>query len=305
MKTKIIVKRLLLALVLAACWLGLGGCIVLPEFSTTVRSPDVRGRVVDLETREPVENVRIFWHDYTNEMTTTDTNGNFHLPGVNNRHYLYVGCYAGIYGWGGAHYPQGATPCYSIGINHPDYWDGYSIARSYSMAKSDGDLQPGSDRTGAHQVLGDILLRSQYPQLTQQLIDASRKGDLAAMNLLITEHPKLVEKTMGKTSGSTSPLHLAADNGDVDVIRVLLAHGANVNARNSGGMTPLMDASLNGRTEVVKLLLANRADVSLKDYSSNTALDYARGGHWPEVERILKGQGEQTHENLHNQAPPK
>jgi ankyrin repeat protein len=39
-----------------------------------------------------------------------------------------------------------------------------------------------------------------------------------------------------------TPLHLAAFHGKIDVLRVLLAHGARTDLKNSGGQTPLMMA---------------------------------------------------------------
>lgn len=62
------------------------------------------------------------------------------------------------------------------------------------------------------------------------------------------------------------PLHLAACKGHVEVAKLLLAAGANINAvtesgRAGGGWTPLSGAVGNNRKEMVKFLLANGADV--------------------------------------------
>ena len=42
-----------------------------------------------------------------------------------------------------------------------------------------------------------------------------------------------------------------------------------------GGITPLMMAALRGNLEVVKVLLAAGADVNMKDHKGKTAVDYA------------------------------
>ena len=62
-----------------------------------------------------------------------------------------------------------------------------------------------------------------------------------------------------------TPLHWAAVGGHKDVVELLLAHGAEVNARYSDGYTPLHYAAANGHKDVVELLLANEADVNAKD----------------------------------------
>ena len=284
MKRRNILKQRLLAIVLAVCCLRLAGCVA-PDFSTTVRSPDVRGRVVDTETGEAVQNARIYWTLYTNEVTTTDGSGNFHLPGASNHHYLKTRLYAGIYGIAEDTYPQDARPCNAIVITHPGY-DPYDSEASFQV-RDDRYLKPGSDKTSSQLVLRDIRLRSLHHPFSRQLADAADQGDMAAVNLLIAEHPGLVNATEGNPMDST-PLHFAAHNGHTDVIRVLLAHGANINARGFHGVTPLMDAAAIGQTEAVTLLLANHADPSLKDYSGKTALDFAHEGQWTKIEAMLK-----------------
>lgn len=47
-----------------------------------------------------------------------------------------------------------------------------------------------------------------------------------------------------------SALHLASGNGEVDIVRLLLARGADVNAENNLGSTPLNRAAVAGRDEV-------------------------------------------------------
>lgn len=54
--------------------------------------------------------------------------------------------------------------------------------------------------------------------------------------------------------GGYAPLHMAAAQGDKDVVRLLLAHGANVDARTGDGRTPREIALDHGRKEVASLL---------------------------------------------------
>ena len=52
---------------------------------------------------------------------------------------------------------------------------------------------------------------------------------------------------------------LASETGHIDVVRLLLENGADVDSHHNGGWTALMPASQNGHLEVVHLLLQNRA----------------------------------------------
>jgi len=72
------------------------------------------------------------------------------------------------------------------------------------------------------------------------------------------------------------PIHTAARCGDVDMIRVLVNHGANVNEQCQGGGTALHKAARGGRRDVVKaLLLEFQADPSLSLENGNLPIHTA------------------------------
>mmetsp|Transcript_39393 Transcript_39393/g.92606 ORF Transcript_39393/g.92606 Transcript_39393/m.92606 type:complete len:112 (-) Transcript_39393:15-350(-) len=75
-------------------------------------------------------------------------------------------------------------------------------------------------------------------------------------------------------------LHRAVSNGHVEMTQVLLAAGADVNARNVDGKTPLHFAVnlKDGRVELVQILLAAGADVDSKDRMGITPLAVAKHG---------------------------
>lgn len=65
--------------------------------------------------------------------------------------------------------------------------------------------------------------------------------------------------------------------GQIGVVRLLVARGANVNAVNSRSMSPLMIAVRRNQPMVMKAILSVKPDLSLVDSQGRTALSYARG----------------------------
>lgn len=78
-----------------------------------------------------------------------------------------------------------------------------------------------------------------------------------------------------------SPLRDAVVHGDIQMIRLLLNHGANPNSKNEreNGSTPLVAAAARGEPidypPIIKLLLEKGADLDIKDNEGKTALWYA------------------------------
>lgn len=50
----------------------------------------------------------------------------------------------------------------------------------------------------------------------------------------------------------TRPLHLAAEEGNADVAKLLLSHGADVDAEDAGGETPLDHAVSEATAEMIR-----------------------------------------------------
>jgi ankyrin repeat protein len=76
------------------------------------------------------------------------------------------------------------------------------------------------------------------------------------------------------------PLDRFADYGNVDGIRLVLAAGAEVDARDFAGATALMAAAENGEADCVALLLDHGADASIRTEDGSTAASLAaRRGH--------------------------
>ena len=94
--------------------------------------------------------------------------------------------------------------------------------------------------------------------------------------------------TATDASGAT-PLHWAALHGDLEFARLLLEHGADIQAREPGeGMTPLHVAAAGGDTDLVKLLLERGADAGARDRAGRRPLDVARMSNCAEAADVLR-----------------
>jgi len=85
------------------------------------------------------------------------------------------------------------------------------------------------------------------------------------------------------------PLHSAAAGRHLDVVRLLLANGADVNAEQQGGFTALHAAAQNGQVEMIQLLLANGAKVDALTFDRKTPADFARERGHAEALSLLGG----------------
>jgi ankyrin repeat protein len=115
------------------------------------------------------------------------------------------------------------------------------------------------------------------------LLIASRNGDAAMIDALIGAGADANNAT---TNGTTA-LMLASAAGKVDAVKLLLAKGANVNAKeNVKGETALTFAAAYGRPDVVRELTAHHADVSVTTKSQDLA-SFAK----EEQERLIAERG--------------
>ena len=98
---------------------------------------------------------------------------------------------------------------------------------------------------------------------------------------------RLIERGADVNKPGWTPLHYAATNGHVAVIRLLLEKHAYIDAAAPSGTTPLMMAAHYGTPEAVKVLLDEGADPMLKNLQGLSAIDFAnRAGRKESAELI-------------------
>jgi len=105
---------------------------------------------------------------------------------------------------------------------------------------------------------------------------------------LVKEFLKKDKTLVGsRTKTSETALHLAARRGNLKVVEVLLANGADVNACDANDFMPLHRAAMCGHTRVVSLLLQHKADAKARTAENMTALEYARYARYEDVVKLL------------------
>jgi ankyrin repeat protein len=90
----------------------------------------------------------------------------------------------------------------------------------------------------------------------------------------ITARNGITKRGRCKTLGNT-PIHSAVWYNRVDVLKVLVRAGGDVNAKNDDGTAPLHDAAGFSYAETVRTLVDLGVNTNLRDGSGRTALDHA------------------------------
>jgi ankyrin repeat protein len=118
---------------------------------------------------------------------------------------------------------------------------------------------------------------------------ASFFGQKEAVELLLENGAEV--NAAAVNSQRVMPLHSAVAGPHFEIAKLLLEHGALVNAEQEGGFTPLHGACQNGQVEMVKLLLDNGAEVNALSHEGRSALYFAREGSHTQVVELLEAAG--------------
>lgn len=145
----------------------------------------------------------------------------------------------------------------------------------------------------------DIDNRNEYPLCgVSALLTASIRGDVEIVKLLVARGAKAES---GSFEGTTTPL--AACAGEqvteftekrMEIVKLLLDNGHDVEACNEHGARPLMSAAHHGREDLVKLLLDRGASVNARDdpeHNGTSALDEAAYDGCLHLVRLLLDRG--------------
>jgi ankyrin repeat protein len=115
------------------------------------------------------------------------------------------------------------------------------------------------------------------------LIVASDYGQVEVVRMLV-ERGINVDAANGE---GVTPLMYASQNGDTAIMAYLITHGADVNARPFNQVTPLIGATRRGHYDAVRLLLESGAEVDARDELDLTSLMHASAYDYPEIVELL------------------
>jgi ankyrin repeat protein len=109
-------------------------------------------------------------------------------------------------------------------------------------------------------------------------------------HLLLTTIAAVVLVGCGESVPDISIHDAIVLGGDIEAVKQHLAAGVDVNAKDDDGGTPMYWAAVNGRKEIVELLIAKGADVNAKSKRGTPLHFAAKGGH-REVAKLLIAKG--------------
>lgn len=127
-------------------------------------------------------------------------------------------------------------------------------------------------------------------------VDAKNKaGDTALQIALLAGRTQVADVLLahGASLDADALLLRAARQGtpDRDVVRYLVEHGADTEARDPAGDTALLIAVRNGNLRLARHLVDNGADVNVRDADGQSALHLAVQRQEPEVASLLRRYG--------------
>jgi hypothetical protein len=119
-----------------------------------------------------------------------------------------------------------------------------------------------------------------------QLLYCAEKGLTTSVKRLLSIR-NINVNVKDDLSGAT-PLDYAACHGHVEIARLLLQNGADVNARNKYGSSPLHWAASQGHIDILHLLVENDANLEAQDDDGWRALHCAADrGHLPFIQELV------------------
>jgi uncharacterized protein len=119
--------------------------------------------------------------------------------------------------------------------------------------------------------------------------EAAKEGNIEA----VKQHLAAGTDANAKTGVGETPMQIAYQKGHTEIVELLIANGADGNAKGDG-QTPLHGAAYWGSKEIVQLLIAKGVDVNAKTNDGETPLDLAKG----EIADLLRKHGGKTGEEL-------
>ena len=146
-----------------------------------------------------------------------------------------------------------------------------------------------------HRAMAELLIRNGAnvdatdARASTPLHHAAMQGDIGIVRLLLENSAVVYVKTVSGDYPGETPLHTAAFAGHIEIAELLLAYGADVNATDQYIYTPLRRTVDQGYLTLAELFIEQGADITTTDGSGVTLLHVAaRKGHIAIAEMLIK-----------------
>lgn len=136
----------------------------------------------------------------------------------------------------------------------------------------------------------EIEASAHSEDLNAALIKAAQEGDINRVELLIASGAEVNAKSLDQWT----PLMIEPHDADVEMVKTLFGEGSGLNTHGGQGWTALMIATIEGHVEVVSALLEHGAQVSTEKTKGWTALRFAVSMDETNILRVLLDAGADT-----------
>lgn len=128
-----------------------------------------------------------------------------------------------------------------------------------------------------------------------EFLSAAYSGEIKTVQSMLNEQPKLAQRVsegpgLDVFDRDVAAIHLAAFNGNIQLMQLLVDHGADFNASGSAG-TPLFQATVANKEDAVFWLLKQGSEVNYRHPNGETALHIAAYVGNPRIVQALIEQG--------------
>ncbi len=176
----------------------------------------------------------------------------------------------------------------------------YAAAECGNLKAMEFLLQHGADvnETGSSGISG-LACASLKGDLKTVRFLLDRGADLSKENTqynalyyaLFNGHTEIADLLIEKGIDTSGALVLAAEKGQVSIMKKLFTREVNTNETNTDGYTPLTVAVIRGGYDAVQFLIENGVDVNHPDKNGMTALQYAQEFEDQKMIKLLKNAG--------------
>lgn len=120
----------------------------------------------------------------------------------------------------------------------------------------------------------DLRISNKEGQTARTLSKLHHNEDM--FDKIVMEYKQEMQKNSYGPKVTHYPLHRAALNGDIDMVRLLITSGYDVNDVDIKGNTPLMLAAKRGHGVISEVLISHGAKCEMKNKKGETALSLSR-----------------------------